>query len=155
MAERLVFDTTDVAILRALQRDGRQSLTELARSVSMSPSAAKERVRKLEETGAISGYSAIIDPEKLGYPILAHLRLRYPSSNYKALHDLLDTTSEIVEAHHVTGDDCFVLKVVATSMRHLEQVSGRVGSLGSVTTSVAYSSPLARRAVLPPQDARS
>ncbi|MGL6234305.1 MAG: Lrp/AsnC family transcriptional regulator [Segniliparus sp.] len=150
MAGQSAFDTTDVAILRALQDDGRLPLADLARAVSMSPSAVKERVRKLEETGAISGYTAVVDPEKLGYSILAHLRLRYPSSNYRALHDLLDSTPEIVEAHHVTGDDCFVLKVVATSMRHLEQVAGRVGALGSVTTSVAYSSPLARRAVLPP-----
>ncbi|MGH1526806.1 Lrp/AsnC family transcriptional regulator [Leifsonia sp. L25] len=83
--------------------------------------------------------SSILD--RLGYGILAFLRLRYPSSQYKPLHDLLADIPEVVEAHHVTGDDCFILKVVATSMRHLEQVSGRVGTLGSVTTSVSYSSP--------------
>ncbi len=47
----------------------------------------------------------------------------------------------------MTGDDCFILKVVATSMRHLEQINGRIGALGSVTTSVAYSSPIPARPV--------
>lgn len=134
-------------ILQALQRDGRASYAELARTVSMSPSAVAERVKRLEERGIISGYSAVVDPEGLGLGILAFVRLRYPTSNYKPFHDLLATTPEIVEAHHVTGEDCFVLKVLARSMRHLETTAGRIAGLGTVTTSVVYSSPLASRAI--------
>ncbi|MFE3660957.1 Lrp/AsnC family transcriptional regulator [Streptomyces sp. NPDC059165] len=140
-------DTTDWRILEALQRQGRASFTELARTVAMSPSAVTERVRRLEEAGVISGYTAVVEPERLGLPILAFVRLRYPNGNYKPFHDLLDATPEILEAHHVTGDDCFVLKVAARSMSHLEEVSGKIGTLGSVTTSVVYSSPLPRRAI--------
>jgi Lrp/AsnC family leucine-responsive transcriptional regulator len=143
-------DSIDDAILAELQRDGRQSIAELARSVHMSNSAVAERVRRLEEAGVIGGYRAVIDPERLGYSILAFLRLRYPSSVYTPLHDLLAQTPEVIEAHHVTGDDCFILKVVATSMRHLEQVSGTIGTLGSVTTSVSYSSPFPARPIVPP-----
>lgn len=144
-------DSTDRSILAELQRDGRQSIAELARTVHMSNSAVAERVRRLEEAGVITGYRAVVDPERLGYGILAYLRLRYPSSQYKPLHDLLAEIPEVIEAHHVTGDDCFILKVVATSMRHLEQISGRVGTLGSVTTSVSYSSPFPTRTIVPPQ----
>ncbi|MDH2390682.1 Lrp/AsnC family transcriptional regulator [Streptomyces sp. HNM0663] len=140
-------DATDWRILDVLQQDGRVSFAELARAVSMSPSAVTERVRRLEEAGVISGYAAVVDREKLGLPILAYVRLRYPNGNYKPFHDLLAATAEILEAHHVTGDDCFVLKVAARSMSHLEEVSGRIGALGSVTTSVVYSSPLPGRAV--------
>lgn len=143
-------DGIDTAILDALQANGRRSVAELAREVAMSHSAVAERVRRLEEQGVIRGYAAVVDPERLGYEILAFLRLRYPSSRYEPLHRLLAETPEVVEAHHVTGDDCFVLKVLATSMRHLERVAGRIGALGSVTTSVAYSSVLERRTVLPP-----
>ncbi len=140
-------DATDWRILEVLQRDGRASFAELARAVSMSPSAVTERVRRLEETGVISGYAAVVEHDRLGLPILAFVRLRYPHGNYKPFHDLLDSTPEVLEAHHVTGDDCFVIKVAARSMRHLEEVSGRIASLGSVTTSVVYSSPLPRRPV--------
>ncbi|MEW2132919.1 Lrp/AsnC family transcriptional regulator [Streptomyces sp. NPDC005435] len=140
-------DDTDLRILAALQRDGRASYAELARAVSMSPSAVTERVRRLEETGVIRGYSAVVDPERLGLNILAFVRLRYPTSNYKPFEDLLASTPEILEAHHVTGEDCFVLKVAARSMRDLERTSGRIAGLGSVTTSVVYSSPLPNRPV--------
>lgn len=140
-------DATDWRILDALQAQGRASFTELARAVSMSASAVTERVRRLEEAGVITGYTAVIDQERLGLPILAYVRLRYPNGNYKPFHDLLASTPEVLEAHHVTGDDCFVLKVAARSMKHLEEISGKVGTLGSVTTSVVYSSPLPRRAV--------
>ncbi|HEY4020733.1 MAG TPA: Lrp/AsnC family transcriptional regulator [Pseudonocardiaceae bacterium] len=142
-------DQTDVRILEALQRDGRASYAELAREVSMSPSAVAERVRRLEECGVISGYSAVVDPDRLGLTILAFVRLRYPNGNYKPFHDLLAVTPEVVEAHHVTGEDCFVLKVLTRSMAHLEQVTGRIGGLGSITTNVVYSSPLPRRAITP------
>src|SRR5215470_9284725 len=117
-------DETDLRILEALQQDGRASYAELARTVSMSASAVTERVRRLEESGVIGGYSAVVDPERLGLGILAFVRLRYPTGNYKPFHDLIATTPEIVEAHHVTGEDCFVLKVLARSMGHLESTTG-------------------------------
>ena len=93
---------------------------------------------------------ALLAPEALGYAVTAFVRLRYPLGNYKPLHDLLDSTPEIIEAHHVTGDYCFVLKVLARSMTDLEQLAGRIAGLGSITTSVVYSSPLPRRALVPP-----
>jgi Lrp/AsnC family leucine-responsive transcriptional regulator len=140
-------DDVDLRILEALQRDGRATFAELARAVSMSPSAVTERVRRLEDAGVITGYSAVVDPERLGLDILAFVRLRYPTSNYKPFHDLVASTPEIIEAHHVTGEDCFILKVVARSMRHLEQTTGRIGGVGAVTTTVVYSSALKNRAI--------
>ncbi|MFF5445370.1 Lrp/AsnC family transcriptional regulator [Streptomyces sp. NPDC012888] len=142
-------DATDWRILEALQHNGRAGFSELARTVSMSASAVTERVRRLEEAGVITGYTAVVDPEKLGKSILALVRLRYPHGNYRPFHDLLESTTEILEAHHVTGDDCFVLKVAARSMSHLEEVTGRIAGLGPVTTSIVYSSPLPRRPLSP------
>lgn len=141
-------DDLDWCLLEALQADGRASYADLGRTVGLSPSAVTERVRRLEEAGVITGYSAEVDPEKLGLAITALVRLRYPHGNYKPFRDLLATTPEIGEAHHVTGVDCFVLTVRARSMRHLEEVTGRISGLGAVTTSVVYSSPLPRRPVV-------
>ncbi|MEV6847067.1 Lrp/AsnC family transcriptional regulator [Actinoplanes sp. NPDC051411] len=147
MATDLALDKTDWRLLAELQRDGRSSYAELARAVAMSPSAVAERVHRLEEAGVISGYRATVDPERVGLTVMAFVRLRYPTGNYRPFHALLDSTPEIVEAHHVTGEDCFVLKVLARSMRHLEEVAGRISGLGSVTTSVVYSSPLNGRSI--------
>ncbi len=147
----MTVDPTDWRLLEALQRDGRASYADLARIVAMSPSAVAERVRRLEEAGVVSGYRATVDPERVGLTVMAFVRLRYPTGNYRPFHTLLDSTPEVVEAHHVTGEDCFVLKVLARSMRHLEEVTGRIAGLGSVTTSVVYSSPLTGRAIADPQ----
>ena len=141
-------DPVDLRLLDALQRDGRAGYAELGRAIGLSPSAVADRVRRLEESGVITGYTCEVDPDKLGLPIAALVRLRYPNANYRPFHQMLATTPEIVEAHHVTGEDCFVLTVRARSMRHLEEVTGRIGGLGGVTTSVVYSSPLPRRSAL-------
>ncbi|GIF19170.1 Lrp/AsnC family leucine-responsive transcriptional regulator [Actinoplanes tereljensis] len=143
-------DVTDWRLLSELQRDGRATFAELARAVSMSASAVTERVRRMEEAGVIAGYRATVDPERVGLTVMAFVRLRYPTGNYRPFHALLDSTPEIIEAHHVTGEDCFILKVMARSMRHLEEVNGRISGLGSVTTSIVYSSPLLGRAIAEP-----
>ncbi len=64
--------------------------------------------------------------ERLGLPILAFVRLRFPNGSHEPFHDLPGTTAEAVEAHRVTGDDCFVPKVAAHSMTRLEEDSGRI-----------------------------
>ncbi len=130
-----------------LQVDGRMSIAELARAVSLSSSTTADRVRRLVDNGVIIGYSASVAPASLGYSIMAVVRLAYPSGNYRPLHDLLDTTLEVIEAHHVTGDDCFILKVLARSMADLERITGRIATLVAITTNVVYSSPLTARSL--------
>lgn len=147
--QRLGLDQVDQAILAELQRDGRVSIADLARRVALSASSTADRLRRLADDGVITGYTAVLDPEALGYPITAFVRLKYPLGNHKPLNDLLGTTPEIIEAHHVTGDDCFILKLLARSMSDLERLAGKITALGSITTNVVYSSPLARRALIP------
>ncbi|WP_084039192.1 Lrp/AsnC family transcriptional regulator [Demequina sp. NBRC 110053] len=149
MAADLTLDSTDRAILSALQADGRLSMTDLAGRVSMSASAVTERVRRLEERGVVDGYAAVVAPASVGHAILAFVRLRYPSTKYQPFYDLIDRTPEILEVHHVTGEDCFIIKVASPSMAALEDTTARIGQLGAITTNIVYSSPLPRRAVTP------
>lgn len=146
---RLDLDATDHAIVARLQEDGRISVAELARVINLSASATADRLRRLTDGGVITGYAATVDPEALGYTITAFVRLAYPSGNYKPFHDLVATTPEIIEAHHVTGADCFIIKVLARSMRDLERITGRLATLGGITTNVVYSSPVPSRHLTP------
>ncbi len=139
MTEKVPVDEVDLAILAELQRDARISFTELGKRVNLSASAATERVRRLSESGVITGYRASIDLGKLGYPILADLRLKYPGSHHDPLRKLLAGRTEILECMRVTGDVCYVLKVAARSMEHLEEVVDQLADFGSVTTSLVYS----------------
>ena len=81
-------DETDWAILAELQRDGRLPLTELGRRVSLSASAATERVKRLEAVGVITGYRAEVDLGKVGFSVLAVVRLKYPGSRHEPLYRL-------------------------------------------------------------------
>jgi Lrp/AsnC family leucine-responsive transcriptional regulator len=143
MAETL--DQTDWAILAELQRDGRIPLTELGRRVNLSASATTERVKRLESIGVITGYRAAVDLGKVGYTVLAMVRLKYPGNKHQPLHKLLERRTEILECLRTTGDDCYTLKLAATSMVHLEQLVDELAQFGSTTTNVVYSETLALR----------
>ncbi|WP_432893965.1 Lrp/AsnC family transcriptional regulator [Kribbella sp. CA-245084] len=132
-------DSTDWAILSELQEDARISLTELGRRVSLSASATTERVRRLESIGVITGYRAEVDLTKVGYPVLAVVRLKYPGNKHEPLHRLLAERREILECLRTTGDDCYTLKVAAASMPHLEELVNELTDFGSTTTNLVYS----------------
>ncbi|MFF2039145.1 Lrp/AsnC family transcriptional regulator [Kitasatospora sp. NPDC058170] len=138
-------DPTDWAILDELQRDGRIAFTELARRVNLSASATTERVRRLEATGVITGYRAEVDPERTGYGLLAVVRLKYPGTRHEPLRRLLGERTEILECVRTTGDDCYVLKVAATSMGHLEELVDALAQFGSTTTNLVLSRTLPLR----------
>jgi Lrp/AsnC family leucine-responsive transcriptional regulator len=140
MTENL--DATDWAILVEVQRDGRVPFTELARRVNLSSSATTERVRRLESLGIITGYHADVDLEKVGFQVLAVVRLKYPGNRHEPLHRLLAERTEILECLRTTGDDCYTLKVAAGSMRHLERLIGELADFGSTTTNIVYSQTL-------------
>jgi Lrp/AsnC family transcriptional regulator, leucine-responsive regulatory protein len=143
MAESL--DVTDWSILVELQREGRVPLTELARRVNLSASATTERVRRLEEAGVITGYRAEVDLAKVGVSVLAVVRLKYAGHQHEPLHRLLEERFEILECLRITGDDCYTLKVAATSMPHLEQVVNELSRFGDTTTNLVYSQTLPDR----------
>ena len=138
-------DEVDWLILARLQRDARASFSDLAKLAKMSAPSLAERVRRLEEAGVIRGYRAELDPAALGLTVLAFVRLKYPSSDYGPFDKVIAARPEILECHHVTGEDCIVVKVACTSMAHLERVTGALGRLGSTTTSVVFSTKLQRR----------
>lgn len=141
------FDDTDWAILAELQVDGRLPVAELGRRVNMSTSATAERVRRLEQAGVITGYRAVVDPARLGFNVSAVVRLKYPGNRHDPLRHLLARRTEILECLRVTGDDCYVLRVAAVSMAHLEQVIDDLAQFGSTTTTVVYSQTLPMRGV--------
>ncbi|MFE7244778.1 Lrp/AsnC family transcriptional regulator [Streptomyces sp. NPDC057582] len=138
-------DDVDWAIIGELQREARISLSELGRRVSLSSSATSERVRQLEAMGVIAGYHAVVDLAKVGYPVLAVVRLKYPGNHHQPLRRLLAERREILECLRTTGDDCYTLKVAATSMEHLETLMDELAGFGSTTTSVVYSQTLPYR----------
>lgn len=125
-----VFDRTDWQILRELQQDARLSYHELGRRVGLSAPAAAERVRKLEDQGVITGYAAQVDPAKVGLPILAFYQLHCNPGQCLLKTSRMEEFPEVLEMHKLSGSHCSLLKVVLSSMQHLEAFNERLGNMG-------------------------
>lgn len=149
-------DEIDHAILAALQRDGRVSLSELGRRIGLSQPAMSERVRRLEENGAITGYGARVDPRALGLSTSAIIRLRTTHEHIRACLDRFAAMPEVIEVHRCTGEDCFIVRALVPSPGHLERIVDAIGRYGAVTTSVVLRSeppkPIGRALIEAGQD---
>lgn len=143
-----LLDATGRKILTALQENARLSLSELGRRVGLTQPATAERVKRLEEAGVITGYHAEVDQTKLGWSILAFVRLNTPAEKYPRFLKAAADWPEILECHHVSGGDSFMLKVIASSTAHLEDLIGRLSPFGGTATTIVLSSPIRRKNIL-------
>ena len=105
-------DITDYKIIEILQEEGRISMKDLGKIVGLTSPAVSERVKRLEEAGVIEGYKAIVNPNALGRVIKAFVHISLPSNKYNEFIESARKDPRIVECHHITGDDCSVLKVI-------------------------------------------
>ncbi|MET9002394.1 Lrp/AsnC family transcriptional regulator [Amycolatopsis sp. NPDC004169] len=140
-------DDVDWRLLELLQSDGRLSFSELGRRVSLSGSAVTERVRRLEERGVITGYAARVDTTKLGLPIEALVRARVRSLDTPRFRTAVLPLAQVVAADHVTGEECWVLRVLCRDTAELEELLEKVQRYGETSTSLVLSSPLRGRGV--------
>jgi len=143
--EGSLLDEVDRRLLEELVADGRLTMAELGRRVSLSPPAVAERVQRLERTGVIIGYRAVIDPKAIGYPIAAVVRVRPASRQLQRIPEIARATPEVVECYRITGEDCFFLKLHLHSMDDLEEILDRFTVYGQTTTSIIHSAPVATR----------
>lgn len=133
---QIKIDPTDIAILEVLQEDGRLSVSEVGRRIGLSQPATSERIKRLEERGIITGYRALVDPQALGLAMQALLRLKTSHENIPRALELFAETPEIVNVDRVTGEDCFVLRVIVPRPVDLERIVDTIARLGPVTTAV-------------------
>jgi Lrp/AsnC family transcriptional regulator, leucine-responsive regulatory protein len=133
-------DGKDIQILEALQSNARMPLSELGRRIGLSQPAISERVRRMEETGVIEGYSARVNAKALGLGMLAIVRLKTTHEHIKTCLKRFGEIPNILEVHRVTGEDCFVLKVLVPAPESLEEIVDRIAGFGAVTTSVVLRS---------------
>ncbi len=132
-------------LLDELQSNGRASYADLAKKAGLSPSAAAERMRRLEDAGVIRGYRAYLDREALGLRVTALIRMTADGAQYRPLLAFLEGNDQVRECYHVTGGDALMIKVLASSISDLEGLIMKLLHFGVPTTSVVLSTPIERR----------
>jgi Lrp/AsnC family transcriptional regulator, leucine-responsive regulatory protein len=133
-------DPTDIAMMEVLQEDGRISVSELGRKVGLSQPAASERLKRLEERGVIAGYAARIDPAAVGLNMMAVIRLRTTHEFIRPCLKQFASMPQVIEVLRLTGEDCFLLKVIVPTPRDLEPIVDSIARYGAVTTSIVLRS---------------
>jgi Lrp/AsnC family leucine-responsive transcriptional regulator len=140
-------DAISWKLLEALQHHARQTFAELGRKVGLSTPAVAERVRRLEESGIITGYHASVNTAKLGVPIRILIRLTIPGGELQIGRTVtaIKELAEVSRCHRITGAESFVIEADVVSIRHMESLIDRLSALGATSTSTVLSSPVERR----------
>lgn len=144
----MTLDASDAAIIAILRADARASYAEIGEEVNLSAPAVKRRVDRLLASGAIRGFTAVVDPAALGWGTEAFVELycvdRTPPS---AIRAALVRYPEVVSASTVSGEPDAVLHVLASDVAHLERVVEQIGAERFVarTKSLIVMSALVRR----------
>jgi len=137
-------DKIDLKILSIVQDNARISNAEISRNLKMAPSAVLERIRKLEEKGVITGYETRLNPKILNHGLAAFIFVReIEGKGDWQTAEQLAKLPEVLEVHHVAGEDCLLVKVRTRDTDHLERLLtkdfGAIESLISTRTTIVLS----------------
>lgn len=137
-------DEIDARILELLQERGRIKRNEIAEDVSLSVPSVSERMRKLEERGVIDGYQAVVNSRRVGFDILAFIRVMVDGSrHYDSFVEKACQLDQVQEVHSITGDGSHILRVLIRNTSGLEQILSTIQSWPGVhgtSTSIVLSS---------------
>ncbi|MGR3761762.1 Lrp/AsnC family transcriptional regulator [Roseobacteraceae bacterium NS-SX3] len=138
-------DKKDRQIIRALQKDGRMTNQDLAAAVNLSPSPCLRRLRNLEKSGAIKGFSAVADAKAYGLPFEVFVRIRLEKHGEDVVKNFerrVLAMEEVLECHMMTGQVDYQLRVLVSGLDAYEEfIRTRIhpiGGVGSIETSFVY-----------------
>lgn len=138
-------DATDRKILDLLLQDSRISLRAIGAEVGLSAPAVRDRVLRLEDVGIIDSFSIRLNPRALGFTLEAVLRVEPLPGKMKLVERILSDMPEIVECSVVTGDDCFVARMVLRDVAELDRLLGPLHDVARTKTSIVHRQPVPPR----------
>jgi Lrp/AsnC family leucine-responsive transcriptional regulator len=141
-------DKVDQQILRSLAANARISLKVLAGKVGLAAPSTSDRLRRLEERGQIMGYTINVDLQRLGYGVVAMVRINPQPGKLRMVERLIMANSAVIECDKVTGEDCFFMRLCLKSLDELDPVLEQFHDHAQTITCIVKSQPIRRR--LPP-----
>lgn len=144
-ADPIKIDGIGFNIIRELQNNARATFSDIGRKVGLSPPAVAERVYKMEASGIIRGYHADVNPEVFGHQVLALISLTTRPERYPEIHAFAGQEKQVIECHHVSGQESFIFKAGSTSISHLDRLVEKLGNFGETRTTIVLSSPVEKK----------
>ncbi|MEH6521809.1 Lrp/AsnC family transcriptional regulator [Sulfitobacter sp.] len=138
-------DDKDRQIIRALQRNSRMTNQDLAAEVNLSPSPCLRRVKLLEQSGALKGYTADIDAQAYGLPVTVFVRVSLTGHTEKVVQQFekqISRVDQVLECFVMTGTSDYLLRVVVADLADYESFVRKrlhpIGGIGSIDSSFVY-----------------
>ncbi|MFJ3456111.1 Lrp/AsnC family transcriptional regulator [Scandinavium goeteborgense] len=141
----VLIDDIDRAIVAALAEDARLSLKVLSARVGLTSPSTAERLKRLEERGIIQGYGARVNLSALGYTLQALVRVRPLPGLLQKVDKYIQAMPECIECDKVTGEDCFVMRLVVKDIAQLDTLLDGLAEFAQCNTSIVKCSPVKRR----------
>lgn len=138
-------DEIDRHIVSLMQENARISVTELGKQIGLSTPAANERLKRLEEREVITGYRAVVNPEKLGKHVTAFIL--YDTTRCEAFREFCRQQPSVMECHRLAGQYSYLVKVVTENVRTLETFIDESMAYGQPSSLINLSSPVPFKAV--------
>lgn len=140
-------DAIDLKLISLLQKNARVPLKQLAEQVFLSSPATATRIERLEREGIITGYSAVVDHKKLGFPITAFINLEIQPVQKPEFYPFISSHPNVLECNCVTGHYSMLIKVAFESTEALDGFIGKLQTFGSTETQIVFSTALEHRGV--------
>jgi len=132
-------DNLNWKILNSLQKNARQSNTEIAKQVGISSPAVAERIRKMEDLGIIQGYYTKVSHYETGHQLKAIITLRAFMGRLKPFLEIVKNFDEVVNCYRITGNENIIMEVVLNNQRHLEKFIDQLITYGETRTHIVLS----------------
>lgn len=142
-------DNLNWRILKCLQENSRMSNAEIGRRVGISSPAVAERIKKMEDSEVLEGYTAFVSPFKVGYQLKALITLRAFMGMLKPFLEKVKTYDEVVNCYRITGNENIVMEVVLKNQKHLEAFIDQLISYGETKTQIVLSHVVRHSAIKP------
>lgn len=140
-------DAIDLRILDLLQNDGRMTMKDLGGQIGLTSPATIERVKKLEESGVIRGYKAILDIKRAGASVRAFLLVNSSNQPCHNFAEFAASHNSILSCHRITGDCCYLVEAVVNGVNELEALLDQIMVFGTAQVHIILSSPVEHKAV--------
>lgn len=142
-------DTIDRQILEILERDARTPLKKIAAAVFLSPPAVSARIERMEQRGVITGYRALVDPQRLGYAITALINIAILPKHQPAFAQFVKGCSNVTECYHVAGTYSMLLKACFATTGQVDSFVESLQRYGKTQTQIVLSTVVEPREVEP------